>query len=225
MKEQSSPKTVERLDAQRRHWEETYTDKPMMYGDQPSLPAKRANTSFREHGVRSILELGSGHGRDTLYFASQGFQVTALDYSRPGIEQITRHAALKGVSDSVVALQHDVRDALPFPDGTFDACYSHMLFNMALSTDELEALAREVWRTLRPGGLHVYTARSTNDPHFGVGAHRGENRYETGGYEVHFFDRQLVDRLAAGLDILEVSDFEEGPLPRRLLYVVERKPR
>ena len=59
---------------------------------------------------------------------------------------------------------HDVRQPLPLPDEAADAVYSHMLFNMALTTAELEFLAREVRRVLRPGGWHIYTVRHTGDP-------------------------------------------------------------
>ena len=49
-----------------------------------------------------------------------------------------------GLSQSVVAYLHDVRDPLPFGDDFFDGCYSHMLYCMALTTSELEALSKEI---------------------------------------------------------------------------------
>lgn len=67
------------------------------------------------------------------------------------------------------------------------------------------------------------TVRTTSDAHFGVGVDRGDDRWETGGFIVHFFDRALIDRLAGGFEILEVADFEEGRLPRRLVAVTMRK--
>ena len=30
---------------------------------------------------------------------------------------------------------------------------------------------------------------------------------------MHFFDRALIDRLAAGFELLEVAEYEEGKLP------------
>ncbi len=45
-----------------------------------------------------------------------------------------------------------------------------------------------------------------------------------GGFIVHFFGRELVERLAAGYELLEVREFEEGDLPRRLFAVVQQKP-
>jgi hypothetical protein len=47
-----------------------------------------------------------------------------------------------------------------------------MLFNMALTTAEVESLAREVDRVLRPG-WHIYTVRHTGDPHYGTGIPAG----------------------------------------------------
>ena len=47
--------------------------------------------------------------------------------------------------------------------------------------------------------------------------------FEHGGFIVHFFDRPLVDRLAAGFLLLELVEFEEGELPRRLWRVTLRR--
>ena len=48
-------------------------------------------------------------------------------------------------------------------------------------------------------------------------------RHEANGFIVHFFDRSLVERLAAGYELLEVGETEEGDLPRRLFVVFQRK--
>jgi hypothetical protein len=39
-----------------------------MFGRQPSDPGRKALDLFRSEGVRKILELGSGQGRDTIFF-------------------------------------------------------------------------------------------------------------------------------------------------------------
>ena len=99
-----------------------------------------------------------------------------------------------------------------------------MLYCMALPTPRLEALSAEVLRVLRHGGLQIYTARTTSDPDFGAGTSRGDDMYESNGFVVHFFSRDLVERLARGFDLLDVTEFEEGELPRRLYRVTQRKP-
>ncbi len=212
------------LDAQRQHWEGALRSKPEMFGREASEPARRSAEAFQGAGVQRILELGGGQGRDSLFLAAEGFAVHVLDYAKPGIDAILRKAEEAGLAGRVTAAQHDVRRPLPVADGSFDACYSHMLFCMALATEELQALSAEIQRALRPGGLCVYTVRNTTDPDFGRGVHRGEGLYENQGFIVHFFDRAKVELLARGWQLVGVEQLDEGKLPRRLFRVTMRKP-
>jgi len=43
-----------------------------------------------------LLDIGSGEGRDAVYFARCGFVVDALEISRPGIDKIRRYSQLAG---------------------------------------------------------------------------------------------------------------------------------
>jgi SAM-dependent methyltransferase len=212
------------LDAQRQHWERTLGTRPELFGREASEPARRSAEAFEAAGVRRILELGGGQGRDSSFFAAKGFAVHVLDYAQAGIDVILRNAEQAGLAARVTAAPHDVRRPLPVADGSFDACYSHMLFCMALTTPELQALSAEILRALRPGGLCVYTARNTSDPDFGRGTPRGEALYENQGFIVHFFDRAKVDLLARGWELVHVEELDEGKLPRRLVRVTLRKP-
>lgn len=212
------------LDAQQEHWQATFSQKPDMFGLDRSEPAVKAAGQFEREGKRKILELGCGQGRDTLFFASRGFQVTAADYSQAAVEAVLSKARSAGLDDLIAGVRQDVREPLiGFPDEYFDACYSHMLFCMALTTTELLRLSREVWRVLRPGGLNVYTVRHTADAHCGAGIQRGEEMWEVGGFIVHFFNRGKVLQLAKGFEIVSIDEFEEGGLPRKLFRVTLRK--
>ena len=211
----------QRADAQRAHWSQVYAQHPGMYGQQPSEPARHAADRFAGAGVRQVLELGAGHGRDALSFARRGFDVTATDFSPTALSQLNDAAAAQGVAERVHALEHDVRDRLPLPDASVDGAFAHMLLCMALSTEQIHALAGEVRRVLRPGGVFVYTVRHTGDAHYGAGISHGDDIYEHGGFAVHFFDRALVDELADGWTLDELLAFEEGELPRRLWRVTQ----
>ncbi|HSK31367.1 MAG TPA: class I SAM-dependent methyltransferase [Candidatus Limnocylindria bacterium] len=195
-----------------------------MFGTEPSDPACKALELFQRERVCKLLELGGGQGRDTIFFGQHGFQVTVLDYAESGVKEIAGKAAPLGLSEAITAVRHDVRDPLPFADASFDACYSHMLFCMALTTAELERLSRGVWRVLKPGGINIYTVRHTGDPQYGMGINRGDDTFESsGGFAVHFFSREKVRHLATGFDILSIDEFEEGALPRKLFRVTLRK--
>jgi len=150
--------------------------------------------------------------------------VTALDYAPSAVETLSAKAEAGGLVDLVTVARHDIREPLPLPDASIDASYSHMLFCMALTTSELERLVGELHRVLRPGGLVVYTARTTADAHYGTGTPRGDDMYEHGGFIVHFFDQALIDHLAAGFELVDVTEFIEGDLPRRLARVTMRRP-
>jgi tRNA G46 methylase TrmB len=73
---------------QKLHWEKVFTEEPDLYGTESSAPAQNATEVFQKENVMRILELGGGQGRDTLYFAQQGFSVNVLDYAFSGINSI-----------------------------------------------------------------------------------------------------------------------------------------
>lgn len=211
------------LDGQRGQWDTTFAHKPEMFGAQPSDPAREAAEVFIRESKTTLLELGGGQGRDTLYFARRGLNVTVLDYSPQALEAIAAKADASGLGARTTPMQHDVREPLPFADASFDCCFSHMLFCMALTTPELERLSREVCRVLVPRGLCVYTVRHTGDAHWRAGIHRGEEMYEVGGFIVHFFTAEKVRDLANGYEVVGIDEFEEGGLPRKLFRVTLRK--
>ena len=210
-------------DTQQAQWNATFSHRPDMFGSDPSEAAAAAAALFERTGQKTVLELGSGQGRDTLFLARRGFSVTVLDYAQAAVDIVVAKAKAEHLDGRVTARCHDVRMALPFGDATFDCCYSHMLFCMAFTTAELERLAADVWRVLKLGGLHVYTVRHAGDPHNRTGIQRGEEMYEAGGFIVHFFDRTTVEHLADGYELVDVITFEEGGLPRRLFRVTLRK--
>jgi SAM-dependent methyltransferase len=212
------------LGGQRVHWAEALASRADRFGSEPSAPARAAAERILAAGARDLLELGAGQGRDSLHFARSGLRVEALDFAASGVAAIREKARAAGLEHMLAAAEHDCGEALPYEDASFDACYSHMLYCMALPTPRLEALSAEVLRVLRHGGLQIYTVRSTSDPDFGAGTSHGDDMYEANGFVVHFFSRDLVERLARGFDLLDVTEFEEGELPRRLFRVTQRKP-
>jgi len=224
MKDQSTDTTRALLDAQQDHWKRMFVKNTDMFGTEPSYSARKAAELFKKEGKRRILELGGGQGRDTLFFAQEGFQIYTLDYTKEGVKEIKAKTNKFGLSQSVVAYLHDLRDPLPFNDDFFDGCYSHMLYCMALTTSELEALSKEIWRVLKPQGLNIYTVRNTTDVQYRTGIHRGEDMWEIGGgFIVHFFSKEKVEHLTKGFEIVSIEEFEEGNLPKRLFAIALRK--
>jgi SAM-dependent methyltransferase len=211
------------LNAQQQQWNRNFSERPEMFGDSSSDPAQKALELLKSESKTNVLELGGGQGRDTFLFARNGIHITMLDYSQVAVDMVNTKAQVSGLGDLVTAIRHDVREPLPFASGSFDATYSHMLYCMAITDEEVKRLAQEILRVLKPGGLNVFTVRHTGDPHFGTGIQRGEQMYEVGGFIVNFFDRAKVEQVSMGYEIVSIDEFEEGGMPRRLFRVTLRK--
>ena len=211
------------LNRQAGHWENTFSNRSEMYGTKPSIAALKAVETFKKSGIKNIIELGAGQGRDTIFFAKEGFKVFALDYTLSGINSIKSKAESLGLAHLIKTKQSDVRKKLPFEDENFDGCFSHMLYCMAITTDELKNLSEEILRILKPGAINIYTARNTEDGDYKKGICRGEDLYEVGGFIVHFFSKKKIEKLSNGFKIHSIDKFEEGKFPRKLFSVTLEK--
>ena len=194
-----------------------------MFGLTPSLSAKKALKLFQEKKINKIVEIGAGLGRDTIFFAKNSIHTTALDYSASGIKVINQKTNKENLSNYITTKLFDVREKLPFKDSSIEACYSHMLYCMALTTNDLEKLNNEILRILKPEGINIYTVRHINDGDFQKGIHRGENLYENDGFIVHYFSEKKVNSLLNGFKNISLEKFEEGTFPRKLFFVVNEK--
>lgn len=194
-----------------------------MFGLDPSLSAEKALKLFKEKNIHKIVEIGAGLGRDTLFFAKNSIHTTALDYSPSGIDVINQKTKKNNLSNYISSKLFDVRQRLPFEDNSIEACYSHMLYCMALTTSDLKKLNNEILRILKPGGINIYTVRHTNDGDFQNGIHIGEDLYENDGFIVHYFSEDKVNSLLNGFKNISLEKFEEGNFPRRLFFVVNEK--
>ena len=211
------------LDQQSQHWEKNFSNKPEMFGLEPSISAKKALNFFKEKKINNIVELGAGLGRDSIFFAKNNIKIQALDYSSSGIEIINHKINKDNLKNFISTKLFDVREKLPFEDNSIDGCYSHMLYCMALTTEDLEKLNNEIHRILKPNGLNIYTVRHTNDGDYKNGKHIGEDLYENDGFIVHYFSQEKVNSLLNGFKNITLEKFEEGTFPRKLFFIVNEK--
>ena len=69
-------------------WNKVYKSNNSFFGEEPSNFALLCFNHMKTNNVKKVLELGSGHGRDTTFFASNGLEVEALDYSSVAAETL-----------------------------------------------------------------------------------------------------------------------------------------
>ena len=194
-----------------------------MFGLEPSLAAIKALNLFKEQNITRIIELGAGLGRDAIFFAQNSIYVEALDYSSSAVEVINQKTKKNNLSNYISTKIFDIREKLPFEDNSVEACFSHMLYCMALTNSDLEKLNNEICRVLKPNGINIYTVRHTKDNDYKNGIYRGENLYENDGFIVHFFSEDKVKSLLKGFKNINNELFEEGSFPRKLFYICNKK--
>ena len=208
-----------KLNKQSQYWEDNFSSKPEMFGLTQSLSAEKSLKLFQENKIDKIIEIGAGLGRDSIFFAKNSINTIALDYSPSGIKVINQKIKKNNLSNFISTKLFDIRKKLPFEDNSIEACYSHMLYCMAMTTKDLKKLNNEIHRILKPGGINIYTVRHTNDGDFKNGIHIGEDLYENDGFIVHFFSKEKVKKLSKGFKILDIEKFDEGKFPRKLFIV------
>ena len=211
------------LNQQSEHWESNFSSKPEMFGLEPSYSAKKALEVFKKNKIKKILELGAGLGRDTIFFAQNGIYVHAIDYSLSAINIIKKRSKESNLEKFIKVQNYDIRQKLNFDNQSFQACYSHMLFCMALTNQNLKDLNKEIGRILKKDGINIYTVRNQTDSDFKKGFHRGEDMYEMDGFIVHYFSENKVMKLLDGFINVNIENFNEGNFPRKLFLVINRK--
>lgn len=100
-----------------------------------------------------VLDVATGPGTLALLAARTARKVIAVDFAPAMLAELRARTAALGV-DNVDAREGDGQ-ALPFPDGAFDAAYS--LFGVIFFPDRARGLA-ELARVLRPGTRAVVSS-------------------------------------------------------------------
>ena len=202
-------------------WNKIYESDNAFFGEEPSNFALICFNDMKTNNVKKVLELGSGHGRDTTFFASNAIEVQALDYSVVATDILNKIAKERGLP--IKSQFIDVGSSpVPFPDGYFDAVYSHMLFNMRFSEDQLHFMFSEIRRVLKLKGLNFFSVRNHNDKSYGKGRKIDKGIYDINGFQIRFFTKKEIQVLVqqGGFETLWIKEEYEEPVT---LYLVSSR--
>lgn len=198
-------------------WDKVYSNDSSFFGEEPSNFALICYEDFIKYRVKRLLELGCGQGRDTIFFATNGLDVHAIDSSKVAIENIYQKIREKKIP---LKLRHvrATRD-LPFGNSYFDAIYSHMFYNMCFTDEELKSLFIESNRVLRNNGLFYFSVRSDNDVLYNKGKKIDSNIYEINGFQIRFFNiPQIKSFLRNYFEIKNIVEADEEPVSLYLVF-------
>ena len=111
---------------------------------------------LKSDGRRRVHDLGCGPGRNLLFLAAEGFEVSGSDHSRTAVETCRRRLAEAGLSARVMLAD---MTALPEEDGSLDAVVAwDVVYHGTLDT--IRRTVAGVERKLAPGGYFLVTFNS-----------------------------------------------------------------
>ncbi|GAB4512047.1 MAG: class I SAM-dependent methyltransferase [Roseibium sp.] len=136
-------------------WDERYSTQDYVFGTEPSGFLVR-HSGLLEPGLKA-LAVADGEGRNSVFLAEKGLNVTAMDSSPVGLEKARRLAAEREVE--VDFRMADLKSWRWTPEA-YDVVAA--IFIQFASPDFREEIFDGIERTLKPGGLlllHGYTPR------------------------------------------------------------------
>lgn len=179
-------------------WDLRYAGPEFHFGERPN--EYLLSQAWRFAPGQRALAAGDGEGRNGVWLAQQGLDVTALDWSVAGMAKARALADRRGVAMRTVVA--DVT-SWAWPDAAFDLVA--WIFVHLPPADRLAA-ARGVMRGLAPGGLVVLECFSPAQ----------EGRRSGGPRDLSLlWNRAAVEQAFPGLDVLELLEgtvhLDEGP--------------
>jgi cyclopropane fatty-acyl-phospholipid synthase-like methyltransferase len=164
-----------------------YNTEQLSFGEAPSEEIRDLVSATGLTG--KALDLGAGDGRNALYLAKAGFDVTAVDTSEVGLEKLRRFAADRGVADRITTVHGDAR-TWTYPEDEFDLIASVTLFDH-LPGKDVDSVIAKVTASLKAGGILYTKAHTVDDPGYG---HSGTES-ELSAMIRHYFERNELLRL------------------------------
>ncbi|NYF25828.1 bifunctional 2-polyprenyl-6-hydroxyphenol methylase/3-demethylubiquinol 3-O-methyltransferase UbiG [Sporosarcina sp. JAI121] len=188
-------------------WNDRFSVKEYVYGKEPNGFLVEAAQKLPKGKVLCIAE---GEGRNSVYLASLGFDVTAWDYAPAGLEKTKQLADEKGV---VVKTElQDLADVM-WVEEQWDAIvhiFGHFPNNV------MDRTLAGIKKALKPGGYYISELYTKEQIHYGTGGPRNEEMLCDPVKMLEHFDGYFVKHFHIG----EVNRVE-GQLHTGTAHVVQ----
>jgi hypothetical protein len=188
-------------------WDERYQTPEYIFGDQPCQWLIMNQHRLPKSG--SAIALGDGEGRNGVFLAEVGLQVTSVDLSEVGLSKARDLASTRGVAIQTVQADLEHYEITPESQDLIVSIYCHL-------PDAIRKLVHSlVEEALKPGGLFILEA-----------FHHSQLKYQSGGPKTTdlLYDLEALTGDFQSLQILEALDglcyLDEGARHSGLGHIV-----
>jgi tellurite methyltransferase len=144
-----------------------------------------------------VLDAGCGDGRNLYYLLERGFICFGIDRDASAIESVRLLAAARAPRFHPDQFHIGEVDHLPWLDAAMDAVICSAVLHFARDEAHFDAMVREMWRVLAPGGLLFARLASNIGIEGAVGPQGGRRVRLPDGSERFIVDeRMLLERTA-----------------------------
>jgi len=149
-------------------------------------------------GMR-VLDAGCGQGRNLVYFLRSGYEVFGVDESREAIAQTRRLASSLASHLPKENFRVEAVERMSLADTSFDVVLSSAVLHFAHDEQKWEAMLKEMWRVLKPGGIFFARLASTIGIEDQVELIEGRRYHLPDGSERFLVDEAMLLRVTAEL--------------------------
>lgn len=189
------------------YWNKYYANRTEIseLEEAPSLFASDMLQRYMECG-KNLVELGCGNGRDSLYFAKNGLNVTGIDASQIAIDKLRENHSM----DHCVFICDDFVSVESIYQIQYDYCYSRFTLHAINERQETQIL-KKAYDMLKGNGYLFIEARSIKDKKYGVGQAVEKNAFIYDGHYRRFIDlAELLLKLKdIGFSIIESAESDQ----------------
>ena len=186
------------------YWESLYS-KNDFFGIGPTKLAKYAEDILKNQNIKRMLEIGCGQGRDTLHFASKGYDIDAFDLSANAIEFVEERKKELGFN-SLKLKVHNTNQTFPYPSNQFDFVYSNLALQF-FDLPSMEKILNNISRVMKKGSPFIFSTKKEGDKYHKTGTKINENAYENKGVTRYFYDKKtLLNLLEEKFEVVEIEE-------------------
>lgn len=173
-------------------WNERFSASDYIFGTAPNAFLASKAALFKP-GQRALC-VADGEGRNSVWLAEQGLEVTAFDISPVGVAKAQRLAADRGVR-----VVHEVASVYdwPWPQAQFDVVAA--IFVQFADPAMRSFLFERMARSLKPGGLVLIEGYTPKQLEYNTG---GPSKLE------NLYTAELLRSSFEGFEVLELREYE-----------------